>query len=88
MASVRYGIDANLVFQWRRHRDDGSLLALTAGEAVVAESEVVKLKEQLEELQRMRGQRPKTSGFFVPRLRSREKKLLSPALLSKLEASL
>lgn len=85
----KHGIDANLMFRWRRHRDAGSLSAVKAGEAVVAESEVAKLKKQVKELQRMLGQKTEDLEILKAAIEvAREKKLLSPALLSKLEALL
>lgn len=77
------------MFRWRQVRDAGGLSGLKAGETVVAESEVQKLKAQVRELQRMLGQ--KTEDIEIIRAAieiAREKKLLSPAVLSKLEGLL
>lgn len=82
----KYGLSASLLFRWRHHRDAGSLTGLKAGEPVVPESEVQKLKAQVRELQRLLGKKTEEveilrSGIEI----AREKKLLSPAVLSKLE---
>ena len=50
----RNGINANQLFQWRKLYQDGSLSAVSAGEAVVPASE---LSEQIRELQRMLGKK-------------------------------
>jgi len=82
----KYGVTPSLMFRWRQHRDAGSLTGLKAGEPVVPESEVQKLKAKVRELQRLLGQ--KTEEVEALRMGieiAREKKLLSPAQLSKLE---
>jgi transposase len=82
----KYGLSGSLLFRWRHHRDAGSLTGLKAGEPVVPESEVQKLKAQVRELQRLLGR--KTEEVEALRMGieiAREKKLLSPAVLSKLE---
>jgi transposase len=86
LVARKYGLSASLLFRWRQHRDAGSLSGLKAGEPVVPESEVQKLKAKVRELQRLLGQ--KTEDFEILKMGieiAREKKLLSPAVLSKLE---
>jgi transposase len=86
LVARKYGLAPSLMFRWRQHRDAGSLTGLKAGEPVVPESEVQKLKAKVRELQRLLGQ--KTEEVEALRMGieiAREKKLLSPAQLSKLE---
>jgi transposase len=65
------------------------LTGLKAGEPVVPESDVQKLKSQVRELQRLLGQKTEEVEILRAGIRiAREKKLLSPAVLSKLEALL
>lgn len=52
----RNGINANLLFLWRNKLyQDGSLSAVSAGEAVVPASELSDALKQIRELQRMLG---------------------------------
>ena len=82
----KYGISPSLLFTWRRHRDAGSLCGLKAGEPVVPESEVQRLKAKVRELQRLLGQKTEEVEILRTAIEiAREKKLLSPAQLSKLE---
>ncbi len=86
LVARKYGLSASLLFRWRKHRDAASLTGLKAGEPVVPESEVQKLRAKVRELQRLLGQ--KTEEVEALRMGieiAREKKLLSPAQLSKLE---
>ena len=53
----RYGLASSLLFRWRQLRDGGSLTGLQAGEPVVGESEVQRLKHQVRELQRLVGKK-------------------------------
>jgi len=89
LVARKYGLSASLLFRWRNHRDAGSLTGLKAGEPVVAESEVQKLKAQVRELQRLLGKKMEEAEILRAGIElAREKKLLSPAVLSKLEALL
>ena len=89
LVARKYGLSASLLFRWRNHRDAGSLTGLKAGEAVVGESEVQKLKAQVRELQRLLGRKMEEAEILRAGIElAREKKLLSPAVLSKLEALL
>jgi transposase len=53
LVARKYGVSSSLLFRWRQHRDAGSLTGLKAGEPVVPESELQKLKAQVRELQRL-----------------------------------
>lgn len=49
----RNGINPNQLFHWRKLYQDGSLSAVSAGEAVVPASELADALKQIRELQRM-----------------------------------
>ncbi|WP_288080746.1 IS3 family transposase, partial [Pseudomonas sp.] len=53
----RTGINANQLFLWRKLYQDGSLSAVSAGEAVVPASELSDALKQIRELQRMLGKK-------------------------------
>jgi len=86
LVARKYGLASSLLFRWRQHRDAGSLTGLKAGEPVVAQSEVQQLKTQVRELQRLLGKKTQEAEILRDAIEiAREKKLLSPAALSKLE---
>jgi len=86
LVARKYGLSSSLLFRWRHHRDAGSLTGLKAGEPVVPESELQKLKAKVRELQRLLGQKTEEVEILRAGIEiAREKKLLSPAQLSKLE---
>jgi transposase len=86
LVARKYGLSPSLLFRWRQHRDAGSLTGLKAGEPVVPESELQKLKARVRELQRLLGRKTEDVEILRQGIElAREKKLLSPALLSKLE---
>jgi transposase len=53
----RHGLNANQLFQWRKLFQDGSLSAVSAGEEVVAASELTEALRQIKELQRLLGKK-------------------------------
>ena len=53
----KYGVSASQLFRWRRLADEGALEAIGADEAVVPESEVKQLRNQIRELQRQLGKK-------------------------------
>lgn len=53
----RNGINPNQLFQWRKLYQDGSLSAVSAGEAVVPASELADALKQIRDLQRMLGKK-------------------------------
>ncbi|MGY2182334.1 IS3 family transposase [Pseudomonas agarici] len=53
----RNGVNANQLFLWRKLYQDGSLSAVSAGEAVVPASELSGALKQIRELQRMLGKK-------------------------------
>ncbi len=89
LVARRYGLASSLLFRWRQLRDAGSLTGLQAGEPVVGESEVQRLKAQVRELQRLVGKKAEENEILRAAIElAREKKLLTPASLSKLEGLL
>jgi len=89
LVSRKYGVSTSQLFRWRGLRDAGSLTGVQAGEAVVAESEAQKLRAQVRELQRLLGQKTEEVEILRAAIRiAREKKLLSPAVLAKMEGML
>jgi transposase len=86
LVARKYGLSASLLFRWRQHRDAGSLTGLKAGEPLVPESELQKLRAQVRELQRLVGKKTEEVEILRTGIEiAREKKLLSPAALSRLE---
>nr|WP_156786186.1 IS3 family transposase [Pseudomonas poae] len=57
LVARRNGINANQLFLWRKLYQDGSLSAVSAGEAVVPASELSDALKQIRELQRMLGKK-------------------------------
>ncbi len=53
----RNGINPNQLFHWRKLYQDGSLSAVSAGEAVVPASQLADALKQIRELQRMLGKK-------------------------------
>jgi transposase len=53
----RNGINPNQLFHWRKLYQDGSLSAVSVGEAVVPASELADALKQIRELQRMLGKK-------------------------------
>ncbi len=85
LVARKYGISASLLFRWRQLKQAGGVSGLQAGEAVVPESEVQALKAQVRELQRLLGKKTQEAEILRDAVElAREKKLLSPAALSKL----
>lgn len=63
MSARRYGINPNQLFHWRKLYQDGSLSAVSAGEAVVPASELADAMKQIRELQRMLGKKTMEAEF-------------------------
>jgi transposase len=57
MVARKYGVSASQLFRWRRLAEEGALEAMSADEAVVPESEVKQLRNQIRELQRLLGKK-------------------------------
>lgn len=86
LVARKYGVAPSALFRWRQLRDGGSLKGLETGEAVVAASEVKALKAEVRELQRLLGKKTQEAEILRDAVElAREKKLFSPAALSKLD---
>lgn len=57
LVARRHGINPNQLFHWRKLHQDGSLSAVSAGEAVVPASELADAMKQIRELQRLLGKK-------------------------------
>lgn len=78
------GINPNQLFHWRKLYQDGSLSAVSAGEAVVSASELADAPKQIRELQRMLGKKTMEAEILkeaVEIARSRKWIAHSPLLL-------
>jgi len=53
----RHGLNPNLLFGWRKQYQDGSLAAVSAGEAVVPASQLAAAFKEIRELQRLLGKK-------------------------------
>ncbi|WP_233423347.1 IS3 family transposase [Chromobacterium haemolyticum] len=62
LVARRHGINPNQLFHWRKLHQDGSLSAVSAGEAVVPASELAEALKQIRELQRLLGKKDDGSG--------------------------
>jgi transposase len=73
----KYGVSASQLFRWRRLADEGALEAIGADEAVVPESEVKQLRNQICELQRLLGKKTLENEILKEAIElTRSKKLL------------
>ncbi|WP_424948675.1 IS3 family transposase [Chromobacterium haemolyticum] len=57
LVARHHGINPNQLFHWRKLHQDGSLSAVSAGEAVVPASELAEALKQIRELQRLLGKK-------------------------------
>ena len=57
LVARRHGINPNQLFHWRKLHQDGSLSAVTAGEAVVPAPELAEAMKQIRPLQRLLGKK-------------------------------
>ena len=89
LVSRKYGVAASALWRWRHLRDSGAMTGIKAGEAVVPASEAEELRAQVKRLQRLLGEQTEDLAVLKDAIAiMREKKLLSPAALSKLEGIL
>ena len=81
----RYGLAPNLLFRWKRMREEGALQGLDKNEPVVPESELKAAKARIRELERLLGRKTMEAEILREGLElAREKKLLlRPPLLDK-----
>lgn len=86
----RNGINANQLFLWHKLYQNGSLSAVSAGEAVVPASELSDALKQIRELQRMRGKKTMEAEILreaVEIAQSRKWIARSPLLLREFRRS-
>ena len=73
-----HGVSPSLLFTWRRLAREGKLSAISAGEEVVAASEVRRLKTRIRELERILGKKTLENEILKDAMEiAREKKLIS-----------
>lgn len=83
----RHQISPSVLLRWRHLRDTGGMTSIKAGEEVVPASEMEALKKQVKRLQRLVGEKDEELAVLKDAVEiMREKKLLSPAALAKLES--
>lgn len=74
----KHGVSPSLLFTWRRLAREGQLSAISAGEEVVAASEVRHLKARIRELERVLGKKTLENEILKDAVEiAREKKLIS-----------
>jgi transposase len=74
----RHGISPSLVFMWRRRMSEGGKEAIRADDEVVAKAEVVALRKQIKELQRILGKKTMENEILREAVKiAHEKKLIS-----------
>jgi len=74
----KHGVSPSLLFTWRRLAREGKLSAISAGEEVVAASEVRRLKTRIRELERILGKKTLENEILKDAVEiAREKKLIS-----------
>lgn len=85
----KYGIAPSQLYQWKKLIAHGQLEAARADERVVPESEAKALREEVRNLQRLVGKQAQKIEILETVIEiGREKKLISPAKLSKLKGML
>lgn len=81
-----HGIAPNLMFRWRGDMKNGEEKGLEVGENVVAESKLREAEKRIRELERALGRQTMKVEILEEAVRiGREKKLISPAVLKKLD---
>lgn len=89
LVSRKHGIAASALWRWRQLRETGGMTGIKSGEPVVAESEAAELRAKVKRLQQLLGEKEEDIAVLKDAIAiMREKKLLSPAALSKLEGIL
>jgi transposase len=86
LVSRKYGIAPSCLYEWRRQMEEGALVGLKTGEAVVPLSDYKALKAQLNKLERMLGRKTIEVEILKEAVElGREKKLISRAPLHGVE---
>jgi len=74
----RHGIAPSLIFGWRRRMSEGGKEAIRADDEVVAKAEVLALRRQVRELQRVLGKKTMENEILREAVKvAHEKKLIS-----------
>ena len=82
----KYGLAPSVLFNWRRRMEDGALVGLGTGEALVAASQVKELKNKIRELERLLGRKTVEVEILKEAVElGREKKLISRVPLQGVE---
>ena len=80
----KHGLQASMLFQWRRAMSDGEEKGLESGEEVVPVSKLRQAEARIKELERALGRKTLDNEILTEAVRiAREKKLISPAKLPK-----
>lgn len=81
-----HGIAPNLMFRWRRDMKNGEEKGLAAGEDVVPASKLKEAEAKIRELERVLGRQTMKVEILEEAVKiGREKKLISPAALKKVD---
>lgn len=79
-----HGLQASMLFQWRRAMSDGEEKGLDSGEEVVPVSKLRQAEARIKELERALGRKTLDNEILTEAVRiAREKKLISPVKLPK-----
>lgn len=82
----RHGISPSQLFYWRRKMEDGAMVGVGSEQKVFPESEVKDLKDRIQRLERLLGQKTEEVECLKEAVRiAREKKLISRKPLSGVE---
>lgn len=81
-----HGLHASMLFQWRRAMENGEEKGLESGEEVVPASKLKEAEARIRDLERALGRKTMENEILQEAVRiGREKKLISPAKLRKLD---
>ena len=80
----QHGLQASMMFQWRKAMSDGEEKGLESGEEVVPVSKLRQAEARIKELERALGRKTMDVEILTETVRiAREKKLISPGKLPK-----
>jgi len=81
-----HGLHASMLFQWRRAMENGEEKGLESGEEVVPASKLKEAEARIRDLERALGRKTMENEILQEAVKiGREKKLISPAALRKLD---
>lgn len=82
----QHGLHASMLFQWRHAMENGEEKGLESGEEVVPASKLKEAEARIRDLERALGRKTMENEILQEAVRiGREKKLISPAKLRKLD---